>query len=402
MNKSDLFRRCRRKIVGWDVNPPDPFPGYDGCIGLLQNCKPMPDGDLLLVFRAGYWHMSLATPYVIPEELLVKYEKNGFPRNHKAPTGGRIMGIRSPDKGLTWSKPFTILDTPLDDYPISPIVLRDKTVLLFVGNQASWYGLEKAPPGHLPVNTRVGVMRSSDNGYTWTEPIWLDCPYHYYQRAFSDAVELPNGSLLFPTYCMDKKDGQLFGTIHCSDDFGKTWRCISTIERNDGGDIDEPAIALLPSGRLILITRLDGAIFYSEDEGVSWRYSHKAPFNVKAPHLVLLKDGTLVCFLTSYGTLRASWSCDEGKTWKLAEDGKPFSLDPEFYGYPGGFLMEDESIFVVYYDGQNKQRRTGIWSIRFRINDRRDNLIILPAPGTSENLHTDKIERQGELDVDKM
>jgi len=398
---NSLFKRCRRKIVGWDVNPPDPFPGYGGCIGLLQDCKPMPDGDWLLVFRAGYWHISMATPFVVPKETLDRWEKNGFPRNHSAPTGGRIMGVRSCDNGLNWSRPFTILDTPLDDHPISPIVLRDGTVLLFVGNQASWYGLKEPPSGHLPVNTRVGVMRSMDSGHTWTEPAWLDSPYRYYQRGFSDAIQLPDGGLLLPTYCADQWGEPLRGAIHRSDDSGKTWRCISTIERRDG-DIDEEAIALLPSGRIILITRLDGAVFYSHDLGVSWKYSHKTPFNIKAPHLILLKDNTLVCLLTSNGHLSVSWSRDEGKTWKLDGDGKPFCLDHECYGYPGGFVMEDESIFVVYYDGVNNQRRTGVWGLRFRVDEARKSVALLPAPGVTADNPGGLNERLPEMDAEVM
>jgi len=248
------YRKYRRKLVGWDMNSPEAFPGYGGCVGLLQDCAVMPNGDWLLLFRAGYWHVSMATPYVIPEDLLKRWQANGFPVNHVAPRGGRVMAIRSSDNGQTWSKPYTIIDTPLDDYPISITILRNGMVLLFLGNQASWYGLDEAPEGHLSVNSRVGVICSNDTGYTWSKPLWLDSPYKYYQRAYGDPLVLSNGNILFPTYCMDQKDGQLYGAIHQSEDSGKTWKCISTIEREDGGDIDEPSLAILPSGKIILIS----------------------------------------------------------------------------------------------------------------------------------------------------
>jgi hypothetical protein len=32
-------------------------------------------------------------------------------------------------------------------------------------------------------------------------------------------------------------------------------------------------------------------------------------------------------------------------------------LDPEFYGYPGGMLLEDESICVVYYIAVSEPRK---------------------------------------------
>lgn len=350
------FRTCRRKIVGWDVNPPDPFPGFGGTVGLGQDCAELANGDWLLVFHAGYWHVSMATPFVVPDRLVAKWRESGMRADIDAPQGGRIMAIRSRDGGVTWSKPETILNGRWDEGPVGLSKLTDGTLLLFVNNQASWYGLDKAPEGHLPVNTRIGVMRSGDNGCSWSEPVWLESGNAFYQRAYAQALELPDGTLLYPTYCNPGSGGLLFGALHRSDDKGRSWRPISTIKREDGKDLDEPSIVRLPDRRLMLITRLDAAIFYSEDNGCSWEFSHCAPFApLKPSRFALLNDGTVVIWMTSHGRLRASWSTDDGRTWHVDADGKPFALDPDHYGYPGGFLMPDESVFVVYYDAANQQ-----------------------------------------------
>ena len=399
------FQDCRRRIVGWDLNPPEPFPGFGGTVGLGQDCARLNNGDWLLVFHAGYWHMSMATPYTVGGNAVERWKKNGLRVDIDAPQGGRIMGIRSVNGGRTWSPPWTILNGMLDEGPSGLTKLRDGTLLIFVNNQASWYGYDTAPPGHLPVNTRIGVMRSEDHGHTWSDPTWLDMPYRFYQRAYAQALELPDGVVLYPTYCKDRNDGALRGVVHRSDDRGRNWRVISTIERDDDQDLDEPSLTLLRDGRIMMLTRLDAAVFYSDDHCAHWRYSHKAPLApLKAHRTATLADGTIVCWMTSHENLCASWSTDDGRTWRLGDDGKPFPLDPEHYGYPGGFLMEDESIFAVYYDAANKQQRTSVWAIRFRLDAARERLDILPVPGAEAARPIDETAagRSTATDVDAM
>ncbi|MFH0964402.1 MAG: sialidase family protein [Planctomycetota bacterium] len=370
-------RGFRRKIIGWDVNAPE-FEGFGGKVGLAQDCALTREGEIFLVTSAGYWHVSMATPYVVPEEVLARWEKSGFPRGHVAPRGGRIVSIRSRDAGRSWTAPVTAVDTALSDEPPGIAVLRDGTVVLVVSEQASWYGLLDAPVGHPRWNTRVGVTRSTDSGRTWSEITWLAIPSRFYQRCFSKPVELADGTLLLPTYCQDEWEGKLFGAVHRSDDGGKSWRLLSKVQRADGGEIDEPSIAELPDGRLIMITRLDGGILYSDDKGRNWSLSHKVFGNVKAPRFALLSDGTLVCALTSFGHLAISWSSDGGKTWKVTEEGKALSLDGDFYGYPGVCVLEDETLLVLYYDGANQQRRTGVWALKVRLAKDRQSYDLAP------------------------
>ena len=62
--------------------------------------------------------------------------------------------------------------------------------------------------------------------------------------------------------------------------------------------------------------------------------------------------------------------------------------------------MRDESVFVVYYDAANRQQRTGVWSIRFRLDRSRQRMEILPAPGASEQHAQPEHPASDELDVD--
>src|ERR1035438_4148503 len=104
----------RRIVVGPGVNEPDPFPGFGGSVawaGVARSRR----GTLLVAFNAGYWHVSAPTPFVMPAAKVEFYHSIGMPRDVVAPTGGRIMFVRSEDEGKTWSKPQTLADTPADD-----------------------------------------------------------------------------------------------------------------------------------------------------------------------------------------------------------------------------------------------------------------------------------------------
>ena len=41
-------------------------------------------------------------------------------------------------------------------------------------------------------------------------------------------------------------------------------------------------------------------------------------------------------------------------------------------------MEEDETVVCVYYDAANEQRRTSVWGIRFRIDDDREAMRLLP------------------------
>ena len=214
------------------------------------------------------------------------------------------------------------------------------------------------------------MVRSTDGGRNWSDPIWLESPGRFYERSHAQPIELPDGGILWPTYCLDSRDSLEFAAIHRSDDSGRTWRVVSTLRRA-GKSLDEPAIARLADGRLILVGRPDGAVFHSNDDGSSWNETGLIPATgtLKAPRLFVMSDGTVVCAAT-VGTLCVFISTDHGRTWTDS-----IALDSSAYGYPGGLRLGDDSLLVSYVERGNASSR--IFLVRFRVNDTRDGIELL-------------------------
>lgn len=371
--------KFRQLITGATHNRPDFYPGAGDFIGWPGGIDRMPNGDLVMSFSSGYWHVSFAEPRSIEPQVRKRWEEDGWPLEFSAPTGGRSMICRSTDGGKTWSKPQTILDHRLDDGGHAIFTCEDKSILCMIGVQASWYGYQKAPEKFKNdidgLNTKQFVVRSTDSGKTWSEPIGLECPGSFYERSHGNRpIQLSGGAILWPTYFMNSGDQYLQGAVRRSDDSGKSWKVISIIKRK-GNSIDEPAIAELKSGQLILVTRPDGAVFHSDDQGLNWKDtgSRIVPNGkFKAPQLIVLKDGTVVAVAT-WSNLRVWISRDEGLTWT-----RDIPLDTSCYGYPGSFLFEeDESILLPYCASGRAPNQ--IYLVRFQINQKRNGIEILPV-----------------------
>nr|MBC8868968.1 exo-alpha-sialidase [Planctomycetota bacterium] len=110
------------------------------------------NGDLYVVFYAGYGHVS----------------------NPRAdlPRGGAVYGLRSSDEGKTWSDPILVVDSPEDDR--DPHVARLDNGDLLVSFFDSVYYTED---GKKKRRAQTYVVRSTDGGATWGDPRVVTTPY---------------------------------------------------------------------------------------------------------------------------------------------------------------------------------------------------------------------------------
>ena len=189
-------------LVGPGVNQPDPHPGYAGFVGWQYPIR-LRDGTLLIGFSTGYWHASPPTPLLLDAKTRQEWMKIGFPTNVKAPTGGRAMLIRSTDRGQSWSKPETIIDTPWDDRSPAFLELPNGTILcsFFMYSGASI-------KEHPELAHRTGVIRSFDKGQTWEQK-----PHNLPSPFLADATDGPpillrDGSVLLAVYGTPREGGK--------------------------------------------------------------------------------------------------------------------------------------------------------------------------------------------------
>lgn len=371
---------CRRMLIGPGVNQPGPFLGYDGFVGWESPIR-LRNGTWLVGFSAGYWHASPPTPPRLEDAVLREWARLGMRTDISAPTGGRSMLIRSTDEGRTWSKPETIIDTPADDRHPSFAELPDGTVLCTFFTYPGQGDFAEYPE----LAHRTNILRSTDGGRTWGKPILLPSPF------IADATDGPpivlkDGSVLLAIYGSEKMGVPEQIGIFRSTDSGKTWKLLSVVKSDH--EMSEPTVAQLPDGHLVLVTRPEGDICWSDDGGMTWTKPVSVGMRMYEPGLITLRDGALLLINGSYnagGGLHATFSTDGGKTWVAPAPDRGFVVDKSVYGYGKGIELPDGSVFIAYIntgahstiDAQNE----AIWGIRLKVRADRSGIELLPAPG---------------------
>ena len=320
---------------------------------------------------------------------------SGDREGHCCPSG-KVQMVRSADGGETWSKARTIADIGIVDdrdagivqLPSGEIIVSWFTSIVF-GTDA---GLVRRHPdwkryldGRDPAAVRAAkgyfLIRSRDDGRTWSRPERLNCDH-----APHGPVVLRDGSLLQVGRDQERTDcSKTICQISAmrSTDAGCTWTTLCERIAWAKGDntrpdlAHEPHVAELPDGTLVAMVRYEGdaGLKYlrqsvSKDGGRTWSTLAKVPLAGFPPHLLALPDGKLVCVYGCRQRQFGEYACisdDGGKTWDVANE---ILLSPSHssdLGYPASTLLADGTILTVYYQQPAPGRKPCLMATKWRI-----------------------------------
>jgi sialidase-1 len=271
-------------------------------------------GDLLCVFYAGYGHVSLP--------------KGDFPK------GGRICSVRSKDEGRAWSAPRVLFDGPFDDRDPHIAQMQDGTV-------ACSFFTYRPQEGTTLCDTCI--VTSKDGGETWDADARVVAPGW---PSSAPVRELPDGTRILGVY---REDGPTaYGGVIRSTDGGKTWSEPIAIGKGSGVRLDaETDFVLLADKTLLAALRGDRVNMHfaaSPDGGLTWSPVKDSGFPGHCPHFTRLSTGEILLThrlpLTSLHVSR-----DEGKTWQ-----GPYRIDDTIGAYASTVELKDGTVLVVYYE----------------------------------------------------
>ncbi len=271
-------------------------------------------------------------------------------------SAARISAKRSTDGGRTWGQPFTLRNNTGKQNVMSASFLR-----LASGELLLFY-LEK----HSRSDLDGIVVRSDDDGKTWSEPILITPEDGYFVMNNARVIQLSSGRIVAPfAYSPEVwKAGNVFKTVcYFSDDHGKTWS-------RGKGECSAPKRGAMEPG---LIEKADGTVLQTirTQMGTQWfaeskdgcdTWSEAKPWTVVSPEApatlaklpgdrgwLVIHNPTLDAKDSHNGVrtpLVAAVSKDEGQTW--SEPKSIESSPADTYSYVSVGFHEGRALITYY------------------------------------------------------
>ena len=302
----------------------------------FPNLLRLANGDLLVHFRLGITHAGEA---------------------------GVIKQVRSTDNGKTWSDARVVAEDPYYDFRTSStgIQLPDGKILLpFYPFDAAGRKKQKNKPGWWGYWPGGMMIVSNDNGKTWSKPIKLPKPFRpfanggYLAYTCGKIIRLADGTLLLGIHGRSPDEKPCTGVVRSVDN-GETWTDFVRIAADDERNYFEPSFAVLGNGDILALNRTagtGGGWMYkciSEDDGRTWSKPVKTEIQGAVPELIVLPSGNMLCSYRSYAGANDTRMCisrDQGKTWV-----NEMVIDPSGgdHGYTSSVLLDDGSVYSVNY-----------------------------------------------------
>jgi len=354
-------------------------PVEEGCFIEAPRAVKTPRGDYLVMFPAGKGHYGGKS----------RAKKND------------MVAYRSADQGKTWTGPTIPWNVPYGMHGFIPFIPRGSKRIYAFGTEPIpdlREGLENAP---------IGYRVSDDDGHTWSPPTLIR-PVNdpgFLGMSLMRMCQTDSGAWLLGTHAAvwkrtKKAPLSTRQYILRSEDEGKTWTLLPgkhpggwTLERF--GRMDEGRPISLGRGKVLLMTRTpEGHLWElrSNDDGKTW--SDPAPTTLvhpdAPPMLFHLADGkTLIAFhhnrhsrkrphfsRLDRSELWCSTSIDDGKTWSeprfvLANAAKPGpgwgNPNAKVFSVSYNDLLVDGAGLHLFVDFQTRQ----VLHVHFKESDLR-------------------------------
>jgi len=291
---------------------------------------------------------------------------------------GRVHLYESADGGLSWSAPRILSKGPLDDRDCGITLAGDGSILInyftsihflegSVNYRPHWAEATRAVNlDMLRHEHGLWMMRSTDNGRTWSEKYRVPC-----NNVHGPALLL-DGSLLW----VGRDQASGVGCYNCmgdriaafrSTDNGLSWQEISVLPLCAGQscrDWHEVHTAQMPDGTIITQIRNHSFGYEpvnsftlqmeSHDGGLTWSKGHPVALGYPT-HLLRLADGRM---LMTYGwrldpcgiRARLAQSCNSwGPEMKLLETDAGMGEGCGDIGYPSTAQLADGTLITLFY-----------------------------------------------------
>jgi len=316
-------------------------------------------------------------------ELMLVY--SGGREAHVCPFG-RVELMRSRDGGRSWSWPEVLWDSAIDDRDAGICETAKGTLLVTtftslayenelpkVAQKYPWWGSVnlRAAAGQRKTMLGCWMMRSTDNGYSWSTP------YRVPVNSPHGPIQLADGRILYAGKQLWEAATRV-GVAESLDD-GRTWRWLADIPAREGDNLSDyhELHAVETADKRIVVhirnhnTENERETLQSEsaDGGRTW--SAPKPIGVWGlpSHLLRLRNGDL---LMSYGHrqepfgVQARISRDHGRSWSeaivISKDGAGGDL-----GYPSTVELPDGALLTVWYELLAGSSRAALRQARWRL-----------------------------------